>query len=55
MYEILLAKPAEKDLKHLPSDTFDRILQSIRKLAGAQACGLPQALRGRQGLQDTRW
>jgi len=33
MYEILLAKPAGRDLKHLPPDTFDRILEKIRALA----------------------
>jgi mRNA interferase RelE/StbE len=33
MYEILLARPAERDLKHLPPEIFDRILQKIRALA----------------------
>lgn len=33
MYEILLAKPAEKDLKRLPPEIFDRILQKIQALA----------------------
>jgi mRNA interferase RelE/StbE len=33
MYEILLAKPAERDLKRLPPEVFDRILPKIRALA----------------------
>ncbi len=33
MYEILLAKPAERDLKRLSPETFDRILEKIRALA----------------------
>ena len=33
MYEILLAKAAEKDLKRLPPEIFHRILQKIRALA----------------------
>lgn len=34
MYEILLAKPAERDLRRLPPEIFDRILPRLRELAG---------------------
>ena len=32
MYEILLEKQAEKDLKKLPNDLFERIIPAIRNL-----------------------
>jgi len=33
MYEILVSKQAEKDLRRLPPDVFRRILRDIRGLA----------------------
>lgn len=33
MYEILLARRAERDLKRLPADEFHRIIREIKTLA----------------------
>ena len=33
MYEILLERGAERDLKKLPKDMFDRVVLSIKSLA----------------------
>jgi mRNA interferase RelE/StbE len=33
MYELLLERQAEKDLKHLPPDIFKRVVPSLKQLA----------------------
>lgn len=34
MYELLLERRAEKDLRKLPAEAFDRVIVAVRALAG---------------------
>ena len=52
MYEILLEKQAEKDLKKLPNDLFGRIIPAIRNLnQNPRTVG---CLKLKNSLQDYR-
>jgi len=52
MYEILLEKQAEKDLKKLPADLFDRVVLAIQGLSvNPRPVG---CLKLKNSLQDYR-
>ena len=34
MYQVLLERSAERDLRRLPADVHDRVIEAIRALAG---------------------
>lgn len=52
MYEILLEKQAEKDLKNLPTQIFDRVIPAIKDLSvNPRPSG---CLKLKNSLQDYR-
>jgi mRNA interferase RelE/StbE len=52
MYEILLEKQAEKDLKNLPTQTFNRVIPAIKDLSvNPRPSG---CLKVKNSLQDYR-
>ena len=49
MYEVLLEKQAEKDLRDLESDLFTRVIQEIRALGGNPRPPGCRKLKGSRG------